>query len=44
MEKDTERKTEPKSAGRGWSEGRRKYMPVDEVDIGITSSVFRLQQ
>ena len=43
MEKGTERKTEPKSAGRGWSEGRRKYLSVDGVDIGIASRVFRLR-
>ena len=43
MEKGTERKTEPRSAGRGWSEGRRKYMPVDGVDIRIASRVFRLK-
>ena len=42
MEKGAERKTEPKSTGRGWSEGRRKYMSIDEVEIRITSKVFRL--
>ena len=43
MEKGIERKTEPRSAGRGWSEGREKYMPVDGVDIGIVSRAFRLK-
>ena len=43
MEKSTERKTEPRSAGRGWSDGRREYMLVDGVDIRISSTVSRLR-
>ena len=43
MEKGTERKTEPRGAGRGWSEEHRKYMPADGVDIRIASRVFRLR-
>ena len=44
MEKGTEKKTELKSARRGWSEEHRRYMPADGVDIRIASRVFRLQQ
>ena len=44
MEKGIESKTEPRSPGRGWSEGRRKYMSVDGVDIEIASRVFRLRR
>ena len=43
MEKDAERKTKPKSAGRGWSEGRRQYTCRDEIDVNIISRVFRLR-
>ena len=44
MEKSTESKTEPKSDERGWSEGRRKYVSADGVDIRIASRVSRLRQ
>ena len=44
MEKSTESKTEPRSTGRRWSDGRRKYMPVDGADIRISSRVSRLRQ
>ena len=44
MEKGTERKTEPRGAGRGWSEGRMEYISADGVDIRIASRVFRLQR
>ena len=43
MEKGTERKTEARGAGRGWSEGRKKYVSADGVDIRIASRVFRLR-
>ena len=43
MEKGTERKTEPRSAGRGWSEGRRKYTCREEIDVNIISRVLELR-
>ena len=41
MEKDTERKTKPKNAGRGWSEMRKLYECRDNVAVGIASRAFR---
>ena len=44
MEKGTEKKMEPRSAGRGWSDKHTRYVSADGVDIRIASRVFKLQQ
>ena len=31
------------NGGRGWSEGRKKYMCVDGADVEVISKAFRLR-
>ena len=43
MEKGTEKRTESKSAGRGWSEEHRQYTCRDEIGVNIISRVLELR-